>query len=611
MGLVSGGKDSCFNILKCQSLGHDLVALANLYPQGETDEIDSFMYQTVGYQAVSLFDQLFGVPLYRQCISGSSSHTLEYEVRAEDETEDLYQLLKTVVENHPDVKGVSVGAILSTYQRVRVENVCGRLGLVSLAYLWQMPQKQLFYEIINSGMYVRLIKTAGIGLSKRHLGKSLKELEPELVKLNQMYDLHLCGEGGEYETLVLDGPHFKKRLEIEEMAVVDHSNDDVSYLSLKARVVDKEMESVDLKEYVEEQPLLNETFHQIYEKIKDVQCTPLTDGCVIPTSHLVKPGQHASRDTLFLYNMTGGGSTAADQVKTIFNALYTTLSSQGLTLEHITFASLVVADMDTFGPANEVYKTYFPRPLPPARVCIAANLPSGCLAQMSVIVRKAISSLLSLHVQSQSYWAPANIGPYSQAKTCEGITYLAGQIGLVPSTMLLARHVPTQVCLSLQNIHNIMDVMKISKLATCICYITDSSTVPFVLQAWEELHAQQMAIRRPLIVAEVNQLPREAAVEWAGFGWNQLQEHYDDDSNTEATVELIEDNFYLLEYGNNKVFWTADTVEPIPLSRVVFATILSTGRMPEDLEGETIYVKSLYYGERRVDYATITWCERK
>ncbi len=91
------------------------------------------------------------MPLYRRVISGAAvEQGGEYGGRdpsrsggiSGDETEDLYELLSTVKvlnisllqdftlihlppiqSNHPDVLGVSVGAILSNYQRVRVEHV--------------------------------------------------------------------------------------------------------------------------------------------------------------------------------------------------------------------------------------------------------------------------------------------------------------------------------------------------------------------------------------------------------------------------------------------------------------------------------------------------------
>jgi diphthine-ammonia ligase len=78
---------------------------------------------------------------------------------------------------------VSVGAILSNYQRVRVEHVCQRLSLTPLCYLWQRDQAELLTEMIDSGLEAILIKVAGIGLTSKHLGKSLLEMQPTLVKL--------------------------------------------------------------------------------------------------------------------------------------------------------------------------------------------------------------------------------------------------------------------------------------------------------------------------------------------------------------------------------------------------------------------------------------------
>lgn len=56
------------------------------------------------------------------------------------------------------MQGVGSGAILSNYQRTRVENVCGRLGLQSLAYLWRRPQSPLLAEMVESGLDAVLVK---------------------------------------------------------------------------------------------------------------------------------------------------------------------------------------------------------------------------------------------------------------------------------------------------------------------------------------------------------------------------------------------------------------------------------------------------------------------
>src|SRR3546814_6340001 len=97
----------------------------------------------------------------------------------------------------------------------RVENVGDRLGLTCLAFLWQKNQKALLQEMIDYGIDAVLCKVAAAGLDPYvHLGKSIRQLQPFFLKLHSKYGFHICCEGGEYETLVLDCPVFHQRLEI-------------------------------------------------------------------------------------------------------------------------------------------------------------------------------------------------------------------------------------------------------------------------------------------------------------------------------------------------------------------------------------------------------------
>jgi len=145
VALISGGKDSCYSIMKCQEHGHEVVALANLQPYPDAgDELDSFCFQTVGHQLLDVYAACTGLPLYRLRFHGrSENRELAYAACEGDEVEDLFRLLAYVQADFPCLGGVASGAIASDYQRLRVESVCGRLGLTSLSYLWHMPQARL------------------------------------------------------------------------------------------------------------------------------------------------------------------------------------------------------------------------------------------------------------------------------------------------------------------------------------------------------------------------------------------------------------------------------------------------------------------------------------
>uniref|UniRef100_A0A1I8MEF6 Diphthine--ammonia ligase n=1 Tax=Musca domestica TaxID=7370 RepID=A0A1I8MEF6_MUSDO len=227
VAMVSGGKDSCYNMMQCVAEGHEIVALANLHPK-DRDELDSFMYQTVGHMGIEILAKAMGLPLYRQETKGKSTQTGKHYVPTDnDEVEDLYNLLATCKEEL-QAEAVAVGAILSDYQRVRVENVCSRLNLVSLAYLWRRDQTELLQEMIDCQVHAILIKVATLGLvPDRHLGKSLREIQPHLLKMRDKYGLNVCGEGGEYETFTLDCPLFKQRIVVEDVQTVISSADPI------------------------------------------------------------------------------------------------------------------------------------------------------------------------------------------------------------------------------------------------------------------------------------------------------------------------------------------------------------------------------------------------
>ena len=57
VALLSGGKDSVYNLMECIAMGHELVCVGNLHPPKTEDgrgELDSFMYQSIGVEIVPL-----------------------------------------------------------------------------------------------------------------------------------------------------------------------------------------------------------------------------------------------------------------------------------------------------------------------------------------------------------------------------------------------------------------------------------------------------------------------------------------------------------------------------------------------------------------------------
>lgn len=94
------------------------------------------------------------------------------------------------------------------------------------------------------------------------------------------------------------------------------------------------------------------------------------------------------------------------------------LSQHSLHLSNATNINIFLSSMDLFTRVNAIYATFFGTS-PPARACVAVDLPPPIRVKLDCIAHaeRTPNERQALHVQSLSYWAPANIGPYSQAIT--------------------------------------------------------------------------------------------------------------------------------------------------------------------------------------------------
>ncbi|KAK5049550.1 hypothetical protein LTR84_004479 [Exophiala bonariae] len=561
IALISGGKDSLYSLLHCLENGHKLTALANLYPsssnssrdssvlspgkdgphqtshdeddgEGEQEDLNSFMYQTVGYSVIPLYAECLGLPLYRRAITGSAVQTGRYYDSSDleesaDETEDLIPLLQEIKRAHPEASALCSGAILSTYQRTRVESIAVRLGLTPLAYLWQYPALPppvgrpesltgLLEDMASAGCDARVIKIASGGIPESLLWANVADprtrhrlvtgLAPFFPEREFWLRGAVLGEGGEYETLAVNGPRrlWRKRIEVpnaqREVLTLEGG---VSYVKLgKARVVEQDADvSV---EGVEDGavPLPGSLDEQFRRTLAEVQAWQGRRGGDAKSSAETPPvteQRHISSDclqfritstasTMFIANITIRNTavygtrdfSAKEQMEQIVEHLEKLLTSQSTnggniqpTPSSIVSTTLLLKNIADFAGINIVYASLFRpgEPNPPARVTFACDLPAGTDVSLSVVLSLAPrESRRGLHVQSRSYWAPANIGPYSQA-ICQPldqgvnadlnvhdaglieIVHIAGQIPLVPQSMdVLQAPFLHQAVLSLQHL---------------------------------------------------------------------------------------------------------------------------------------------------------------
>ena len=196
--LATGGKDSILALHRVLSEGHEVKYLATMIPRHD----DSWMFHYPNIELMDLVAGAVGIPLAKAETSGVK----------EDELEDLKRLLETL-----GVEGVVSGAITSTYQKTRIDHMCTQLGLVSLAPLWHKEPLDLLDEIVGLGFDVIITAVFAYGFDETWLGRKIDRTTiADFVNFNRKYGVSLVGEGGEYETLVLDAPLYKRRIAIVE-----------------------------------------------------------------------------------------------------------------------------------------------------------------------------------------------------------------------------------------------------------------------------------------------------------------------------------------------------------------------------------------------------------
>jgi diphthine-ammonia ligase len=517
-----------------------------------------------------------------------------------DETEAMVPLLRAIVADHPEANALSAGAILSTYQRTRVESVATRLGLVPLAYLWKFPvlplpnlqpalsltkesgagpglgwgaeangrternDVQLLLDMAEVGFDARIIKVASGGLDESYLWErvtmppTIARLKRAMARFGTLEQGAVLGEGGEFETLVVDGPPWlfkKKIIVLPENCKTVNEGGGTAWLKLRnAKIGNKPgLEASELSNHLPRTPeLFDAKFAAVVSALqsKDVDVmTSNSSDATNPDDYLVtgrnqRPLQVVEPMSQIWRFVASANETVSTktEIQNVITQITTRLWRQQLPANAIISTTILLRDMTDFPYVNSVYGSLFPQPNPPSRVTVSCGdcLPAGRSIAIYLQVHSDVggNGRQGLHVQSRSYWAPANIGPYSQAISVPlaslhprtgavtandevpspvKLVSVAGQIPLVPASMELLPSKDTslsrELALSLQHLWRIGEDRKVQWWASVVAYFP----------ARREAHSWDMS-----------QKARLAARAWiTAHMWGQAPA--DDDEDGEST----------------------------------------------------------------------------
>ena len=194
--LLSGGKDSVLAAWVAMNHGWEVTHAVTVRPRAP----DSYMFHVPNTDLAPLLARAMGLPLVRVDTAGEK----------EAEVEDLAAALAKL-----PIDGFVSGALASEYQRTRLERVGHRLGLKSFTPLWHKTPVEILRTVARHSWDVRFAAVAAEGLDERWLGRRITpDAILDLERLAQRHGLHPGGEGGEFETLVLDAPCYQQRVEV-------------------------------------------------------------------------------------------------------------------------------------------------------------------------------------------------------------------------------------------------------------------------------------------------------------------------------------------------------------------------------------------------------------
>jgi uncharacterized protein (TIGR00290 family) len=199
----SGGKDSCFALMKAKEAGYIPRVLLNVL--NEAGKIS----------------RSHGIPLNILQAQANAAHLPIHAIRSSwehYETNFTSALQQLKVEH--DLSAAIFGDIDLQAHRDWEEMVCANASLKAILPLWQQDRADLVVQMLNAGIKTMIV-SCNEQMGEGFLGKIL-----DLKLVQQLNDagVDVCGENGEFHTLVLDCPLFSRPLDVEIAGRAKHEN---------------------------------------------------------------------------------------------------------------------------------------------------------------------------------------------------------------------------------------------------------------------------------------------------------------------------------------------------------------------------------------------------
>lgn len=223
--LFSGGKDSTMAVYAALEAKEDVKYLLSVKSRND----ESYMFHVPNIHITDLLSQALDIPI----MSVETDGVKEEELK---DLRDAFEKLKSL-----GIEAIYTGALYSVYQKSRIERLGDEVGLKIISPYWHVDELEYMRKIVSLGFKIMICGVAAWGFDESWLGRIIDdETIDELIKLNEKYYINLAFEGGEAETLALDGPIFKKRIDVLKYKKEWHLDSGV-YIIEDAILADKKL----------------------------------------------------------------------------------------------------------------------------------------------------------------------------------------------------------------------------------------------------------------------------------------------------------------------------------------------------------------------------------
>jgi len=211
VSLFSGGKDSSWALYRALERGLNVSRLLTVHPAG-----DSYMYHTPVTELAPLAAESIGIDLVEvEPDDFGADDVDDAGAQGDAELVPLERAVSAIASTAGvSVAGVTAGAVESEFQTSRIRAMCDRLDVDLFAPLWGRDPVELAESMLAAGLEIRIVQVAAHGLDESWLGRRYdRDALDALIELHDAYGVHPLGEGGEFETYVVDGPHMDRRID--------------------------------------------------------------------------------------------------------------------------------------------------------------------------------------------------------------------------------------------------------------------------------------------------------------------------------------------------------------------------------------------------------------